>query len=584
MMLNKIIVSVYLSGAAFVPLGNEAFAHAGAHGTPHVSVDAGEKNPSPEMANEKHGHLELIVLDEASGKGIPFMLRMTRTADGLDLQPPNALKLGTLFEGMGRSEDRREARLPRTLRGYTWCVPGSFSVELPVGEWEVLVRRGIEHFPVRQTIHIAEDKTVKKTIHTRRWENMAKRGWFAGDDHVHCRTVDDADTDMVMTWAKAEDVYVVNALRMDDIKRSYFTPRGFGKENRVIDGNFAIVPGQEGPRTYDMGHVIGLNITEHVWNPDTYHCYDYALDEFRDQGGVAGYAHVHAAAFNLHRDMSMNIPKGKVDFLEIFEGGWLGTRHYYPWLNLGFKVAASAGSDVPWYGTIGSVRVYAYTGSDKLDVDHWFKALKKGRTFVTNGPMLDFRIDGALPGDTLNVKEGQKMRVHAKAWAEPKDFRPFRLDIIQNGTVIRSVEQTTPEQTELVLDFDLFAKNGSWVAARISDKPGTKHAEGAEAHTTPIYLERDGLRFWKYNEVENLIGARLADLNETEEMIQLAHRSKEEGKNLLNTKYREWEVEFRYERIIATQDLLREKVQETRKIYDNLLEIYQQEKALRVEK
>ncbi|RKX43992.1 MAG: hypothetical protein DRP64_07355, partial [Verrucomicrobia bacterium] len=478
-------------------------------------------------------------------------------------------------------EDRREARLPRTLRGYTWCVPGSFSVELPIGEWDILVRRGIEHIPVRETVHITEGKTAKKTIRTQRWENMAKRGWFAGDDHVHCRTIDDADTEMVMTWAKAEDVYVVNALRMDDIKQSYFTPRGFGKENRVVDGNFAIVPGQEGPRTYDMGHVIGLNITGHVWNPDTYHCYDYALDELKSQGGVTGYAHAHAAAFNLHRDMSMNIPKGKVDFLEIFEGGWLGTRHYYPWLNLGFKITASAGSDVPWYGTIGSVRVYAYTGSDKLDVDQWFKALKKGRTFVTNGPMLDFRVDDALPGDTINVKEGQKMRVHAKAWAEPKDFRPFRLEIIQNGNVIRSIEQTDPEQSELVLDFNLHVENGSWVAARVSDKPGTKHAEGAEAHTTPIYLQRDGLRFWKYDEVEKLISARVTDLNEVEEMIQLAHRSKEEGKNLLNTKYREWEIPFRCERIIATEDLLRERVREAQEIYDGLLATYEQEKALR---
>ncbi|RKX45537.1 MAG: hypothetical protein DRP64_04560 [Verrucomicrobia bacterium] len=576
-------LTLFLLVAGLIPLSYEVgFAHAGAHPVCQDLVVAGNtaKSMGAESLAGSSGHLDLTVFDEQTNE-VPFMVSLTRTLDGLDFEPPNALKLGALFEGNGRTEDRREIRLPRTLGGYTWCVPKGFSAELPVGEWEIVVRRGIEHFPVREMVHISEGKTTRKSIYTLRWENMAARGWFSGDDHVHCRTIDDADTDMVMTWAKAEDVYVVNALRMDDLKQSYFTPRGFGKENRVIDGNFAIVPGQEGPRTYDMGHVIGLNITDHVWNSDTYHCYEYTLDEFRKQGGVAGYAHAHAAAFNVHRDMSMNIPKGKVDFLEIFEGGWLGTKYYYPWLNLGFKITASAGSDVPWYGTIGSVRVYAYTGSDRLDVDQWFNALKNGHTFVSNGPMVDFKIDDAIPGDTLSVQEGQSMHVYARAWADPVDFRPYRLEIIQNGEIIHSVEQTNSAQTELVMDFNLTVDKGSWVAAHVADAPGSTFAKRAEAHTTPIYLECGGLRFWKYNEVKKLISDQVVSLNEIEEMIQLAHRSREEDKNLLNTKYQEWELDYRIERIIATEDLLREKIWRAQKIYAELLEIYKQEKMRR---
>jgi len=110
---------------------------------------------------------------------------------------------------------------------------------------------------------------------------------------------------------------------------------------------------------------------------------------------------------------------------------------------------------------------------------------------------------------------------------------------------------------------------------------GEKFKERAEAHTTPIYIERDGLRFWKHNEVERLITARLADLNEVEEMIQLAHRSRKEGENFLNTRYSEWELDYRIERIIATENLLRERVRQAKKIYDELLDIYEQEKALR---
>jgi len=558
-----------------------AFAHVEAHRAPHDFVGVVEKNPGSEAVGEKHGSVKLVVLDEVTKKEVPFMVGLTRRFDQRDFRPPNAVELSVIFEGKGQPGSRRESRLPRTLSGYTWCVPKGFATELPVGEWEILIRRGIEHYPTRLTIQIEEGQTVEKTIHIRRWANMAERGWISGDDHVHCRTADAADREMILTWAKAEDVFVVNALRMDDIKQSYFSPSGFGKEHRLVDGNFAIVPGQEGPRTYDLGHVLGLDIKEHSWKPETYHCYDGVIDELRAQGAVTGYAHAHAAVFNLHRDMSMNIPKGKIDFFEIFQSGWMGMKWYYAWLNLGYKMTAMAGSDVPWCGTMAEERVYVYTGSDKLDVDQWFKALKKGRTFVTNGPLIDFRINDALPGDTISIEKGQKLRVHARAWAEPKDFRPYRMEIIQNGEVIRSVEQTSPEQTELVLDFDLDAENGSWIAVHVAEKPGLKFKKRALAHTTPIYLEREGLRFWKYDEVEDLINARLADLHDVEEMIRLAHKSKAEGKNFLNTEFREWALDYRIDRIIATEDLLRERVRTAEERYTQLRDIYENEKVLR---
>lgn len=346
-----------------------------------------------------------------TNKEIPFMVRVKRKSDNRDFRPPNALKLGVLFEGHGGAQNRREARLPRTLSGPSWCVLRSFSADIPAGEWDILVRRGIEHHPIRLTVNISEGKTVEKTLRTKRWVDMAKRGWIAGDDHVHSRTINDADEEMLMTWAKAEDVNVVNALLMDDIKRIYFQARGFGKKHRIIEDNFAIVPGQEGPRTYDLGHVIGLNLTESVWLPQTYHCYDLAFDKLRSQqGAVVGYAHAHAGAFNVHRNMALNIPEGKIDFLEIFEGGWMGVNHYYPWLDLGFKITASAGSDVPWCGTMAEERVYVYTGNKKLDVDDWFASMKAGHTFVTNGPMLEFTVDEAIPGDTLEVCKGRKKR------------------------------------------------------------------------------------------------------------------------------------------------------------------------------
>ena len=91
----------------------------------------------------------------------------------------------------------------------------------------------------------------------------------------------------------------------------------------------------------------------------------------------------------------------------------------------------------------------------------------------------------------------------------------------------------------------------------------------------------EGLRFWKYDEVEDLINARLADLHDVEEMIRLSHKSKAEGKNFLNTEFREWELDYRIDRIIATEDLLRERVRTAEERYAQLHDIYENEKALR---
>ena len=168
--------------------------------------------------------------------------------------------------------------------------------------------------------------------------------------------------------------------------------------------------------------------------------------------------------------------------------------------------------------------------------------------------------------------------------AAPEDFRPFRLEIVQNGEVIRSIEQTEPSQTELSLDFEIDSSDGFWIAARVSEKPGIEFRNRTEAHTTPIYVVREGLRFWKHVEVEKLITDRLADLDEVEELIQLAEQSKREDKNLRKSPYTnwgEWAREYRVAPIIAQQEKLRPRMQKAMEIYDNLRSIHAAEKAIR---
>jgi hypothetical protein len=126
------------------------------------------------------------------------------------------------------------------------------------------------------------------------------------------------------------------------------------------------------------------------------------------------------------------------DFVELLQFTLLNTMDYYDYLNLGFKLTAAAGSDVPWGSTIGEVRTYVYTG-EKLDMDAWFAGLKAGNTFVSNGPAIEFTVDGKLPGTELTKSAGETVHVKARAWGHPKVGLPRALTIVSNEGVVREI-------------------------------------------------------------------------------------------------------------------------------------------------
>src|SRR5262249_59056921 len=51
---------------------------------------------------------------------------------------------------------------------------------------------------------------------------------------------------------------------------------------------------------------------------------------------------------------------------------------------------------------IGSVRTYAYTGRE-LTARRWIDAIVKGNTFFSNGPLLEFTVNGNIPGEAVQL-------------------------------------------------------------------------------------------------------------------------------------------------------------------------------------
>jgi hypothetical protein len=529
-----------------------------------VTTDGRQYDLPITLRTPKKGRLKLTVLSDDTGKPAPAMVRLTRQHNGADYRPRNAIEFEPQLDSQSsQSTGRRWAKLQGKLSGNYWVVPEPADMMLPPGRWDVIIRRGTEHVAVFDSFTVKSGGVIERTYRPERWVDMRKKGWYSGDDHIHCQVLSDHDARQLMAWLQAEDVHLGNVLKMGDISRTWFEQRGFGPEFRVIDGDYILVPGQECPRTHgELGHTISLNITDMVRDTTKYYLYDWIFDNVAAQGGLSGFAHTNSGSFHVHRGMTLNIPKEQIDFIEVLQFANLGTDLFYDFLNLGYKVTASAGSDVPWGGTIGEVRVYAYTGKGKFNADKWFDAVENGRTFVTNGPMVTLDVDGAMPGDEVSLKGDGTVRVRARAWGHGDFTTPTKLQIIKHGEVIKEVTAGEEGAEELELDFEVDGGQGCWIAANVVA------TEGYRAHTTPVYLVREGFRFWNYAAVEGLLAARATSLDEVEQIVADATAKRERG---------ETADDRPLDQLALQGPALLERVAESRQTYADLAQVYQQE-------
>ena len=186
---------------------------------------------------------------------------------------------------------------------------------------------------------------------------------------------------------------------------------------------------------------------------------------------------------------------------------------------------------------------------------------------MTNGPMIEFSVEGALPGDEVKLPwhdRGRKLRVKARAWGNAGRMLPTELEIIRHGEVIRKATPDRDSQSELALDFEIDAEFGYWIAAR------AKGSDGSQAHTTPVYVVQEPLRFWKHEAAQELIATRLESLAEVEKLVTDARQRQKEGKAGYN------QIE-----LIKQGEPLLQRVEEARQLYRGLQEEAVKERELR---
>jgi hypothetical protein len=137
---------------------------------------------------------------------------------------------------------------------------------------------------------------------------------------------------------------------------------------------------------------------------------------------------------------------------------------------------------------VGFERTYVKLNGE-FSADRWLKALRDGRSFATNGPILTFEVDNHGLGDAIRMESpSPTVSVHCTARSQsPLE----RIDIIHNGNVIAS---TIAENGETTLELEQKIPVGpGWLAARCF-----QIAQGTQvfAATSPVYLEHGDKPFF----------------------------------------------------------------------------------------
>ena len=374
-------------------------------------------------------------------------------------------------------------------------VDGVFQGELPTGEIYVEVSKGFEYKPIREKIIIAPGQK-KLDIELSRSSNLKQKGWYTADTHVHFLSTETARLE-----ASAEDINVINLLaaQWGDLYTNVADITG--KISGSSDENTIVWVGTEN-RQHFLGHISLMGATgspifpmstsgpsEGYIGDPTALAMSHWADESKSKGGLNIVPHFPFP----HSEVLAEEILEKVDGLEIrdFHVPSMDTFAVHEWyrlLNCGYKIPCVGGTDkMSASMPVGGVRTYAYLGDKEFNYENWSNAIRKGRTYTTSGPLMEFSVEGLFSGDDLKLPSaGGKIFVTAKA----RCFAPIhKLEIVVNGDVVYS-ESSISGDLSLEINEEITIDKSGWIAARVFSENKAWHVWPVHlsAHTSPIYI------------------------------------------------------------------------------------------------
>ena len=309
---------------------------------------------------------------------------------------------------------------------------GRVRTELPAGSYRVYATHGPAYAIAEAPAEVRGG--ARTTLRVRLAREVTLEGYTACDLHVH--TAESPDSDLPLPARIA-------SLRAEDVQFAVITDH-----NRVTDATRALADA-------GIGSLPGVEVT--TWDPEFGHFNVFPRTTAPRYRKTSAHELLRALRAEPETFVQVNHPRLEhhigylalagfdrarvtpralslaFDALEVWNGYDLGAAHrrdevFADWLALiarGHRISATGGSDSHREGrapVAGYPRTYARVPRHEArDGKRVLAALKRGQSFVSNGPLIDLRVRGRGPGDTLLLGASERsvqvdVEVDAPRW------------------------------------------------------------------------------------------------------------------------------------------------------------------------
>ena len=456
----------------------------------------------------------VLKVEDSRGKALPARVFVT-AEDGRAYAPDSSWMQAD--DSFTRSERAFEAH-------YFDTAGDAVEIAVPAGQVQVDVMHGFEYSFEQQKVNVKPGATIKLTVRPHLILPYEPAEWISGDVHLHMNyagTYLNSPKHLV-EQAAAENLSVIENLLVNKEQRfpniEHFMPH---PDAASAHGQL-LLHGQEFHTSY-WGHLGLLNLNDHILLPG-YAAYPNTAaaslfptnadiaDMAHEQGALVGYVHPFDTMPDPVKDASLtselpaDVALGKVDYMEIagFSDHKSTAEVWYKLLNCGFRLSAAGGTDfmgnyASVRGPIGLNRTYAevkpVSAAGPLQIEPWLAALKAGKTFATNGPLLKFSLGGQPIGGEVKLKskkDGAAQEVPFKA--DVTSIVPLdHLQIVCNGKVAQELKFDAA-RTNAHVEGSLSLGTSGWCVLRaFSDKAEYPILDiYPYATTSPIYVTVEG--------------------------------------------------------------------------------------------
>lgn len=497
-----LIAGSYTAGVNFFPA------------TQQVPFKVGEGEDNAVTVQEPHTGTVHVRIQDRRDRHVPgkvtFVgLQPTRSPY---FEPENPILTGRGWEGFKNSR-----------------YPGAegTDVTLPAGTYMVYASRGPEFSIDTTLLEVFKDGHSSHVFHIDR--ALDTKGLISIDPHLHTTNSDGAmgvQERLRSLVAEGLDVAVATDHNFVTNYGPGLEALGYGDTLAVICGNEVTVGGMVHFNVYPVLHRPGeprngaidpisdsmAELFERCRGKDP----DILIQVNHPRSGTIGYFNTYEldpgkAAFALE-----GFETG-FDALEVMNGPSSSSNNeksiqdWFHLLNRGHTIPLIGSSDAHGIDRAepGYSRTYALYKGEKggeLDVPALISALKQGRSFSSNGPLVDVQVNRKYTlGDTLTDKDGKvsvKVRVRSADWVKLEEVRFVingERDVILpvEGKNAESGDFTLKERVTLTRDayivVEVVGRQGLYPVMQRGSRSGLKeHATLPYALTNPVFIDVDG--------------------------------------------------------------------------------------------